>query len=375
MTEAFRAGIGSVGSGQRQAGLALGMTTGQLLRRVVWPLTWRRTLPIVGSIWVGLFKDSALVSLIQVHDLMFEGRVIANRSFRYLEVYTVIALLYYAISFPAEPVSDACRPLPETMERALATPLLDPQSAVAPQSHFVVVEGVHKSFGGLHVLRGVSLTVSRGEVVCIIGPSGSGKSTLLKCINGLERTSSGRIIVDGEEVTASRANLPKLRRDIGMVFQPFNLFPHLTVMAMSSRPTNGSPGQARNSAGARPGAVVHGGTGRQGRRLAGQAVRRPEAARRHRPGAGDGPQVMLFDEPTSALDPELVGEVLDVMRELAEAGMTMIVVTHEIRFAERVAHRVLMVDQGIIIESAAPSVLLHNATHPRTRSFLQQLDH
>ena len=106
VTEAFRAGIGSVGSGQRQAGLALGMTTGQLLRRVVWPLTWRRTLPIVGSIWVGLFKDSALVSLIQVHDLMFEGRVIANRSFRYLEVYTVIALLYYAISFPQSRLVD-----------------------------------------------------------------------------------------------------------------------------------------------------------------------------------------------------------------------------------------------------------------------------
>ena len=247
---------------------------------------------------------------------------------------------------------------------------------MAPRDGFVVVEGLNKSFGDLHVLRGVSLSIAKGEVVCIIGPSGSGKSTLLKCINGLERTSSGRIVVDGEEVTAPRANLPRLRRDIGMVFQAFNLFPHLTVMGNVVEGLRTVRRVKREAALARGRELLStvGLTDKADAwpaNLSGGQKQRVAIAR----ALAMDPKLMLFDEPTSSLDPELVNEVLDVMGRLAAAGMTMIIVTHEIHFAERVAHRVLMVDQGVIIESAAPSVLLHNATHPRTRAFLQQLDH
>ena len=241
---------------------------------------------------------------------------------------------------------------------------------------FVIVDEVHKGYGKLEVLRGVSFRLSKGEVVCIIGPSGSGKSTLLKCINALERTSSGLIVVDGREVTAPDAHLPTVRQEIGMVFQNFNLFPHLSVI---DNVIEGLRTVKR---------IKHGDALHRGRellatvglndkvnawpaKLSGGQKQRVAIAR----ALAMDPKLMLFDEPTSALDPELVNEVLDVMGGLARKGMTMIVVTHEIHFAERVANRILMVDHGRIIEDASPDVLLRNATHPRTRVFLQQLDH
>jgi ABC-type polar amino acid transport system ATPase subunit len=251
-----------------------------------------------------------------------------------------------------------------------------PGSAMAPNGGFVVVDNVHKHFGELHILRGVSLSVARGEVVCIIGPSGSGKSTLLKCINGLESTSSGRISVDGQEVTAPRANLPRLRQEIGMVFQAFNLFPHMTVMGNVIEGLR-TVRRVRPDEAMKRGKELLAMVGLTDKadawpaKLSGGQKQRVAIAR----ALAMDPKLMLFDEPTSSLDPELVNEVLEVIGKLAARGMTMIIVTHEIHFAERVAHRVLMVDQGVIIESAPPSVLLRDASHPRTRTFLQQLDH
>ena len=236
------------------------------------------------------------------------------------------------------------------------------------------VEDLEKRFGELRVLRGVSLTVGRGEVVVIIGPSGSGKSTLLKCLNRLEEPTAGHIFLEGVEVTGRRAHLPKIRRDIGMVFQHFNLVPHMTalqnVMEGPRTVLRLAPAEARRRArelltkvGLADKADV------KPAQLSGGQQQRVAIAR----ALAMDPKVMLFDEVTSALDPELVGEVLTVMKRLADEGMTMLVVTHEMHFGERVADRVVMVDEGVIIEQGPPQQIFTKAAHERTRRFLNQL--
>jgi ABC-type polar amino acid transport system ATPase subunit len=236
------------------------------------------------------------------------------------------------------------------------------------------VENLRKQFGELAVLRGVSLTVSRGEVVVIIGPSGSGKSTFLKCLNRLEEPTAGHIFLDGVEVTDRKADLPKIRRDIGMVFQHFNLFPHMTslqnVMEGPRTVLGLDVGEARSRARQLLGKV---GLAEKAdvkpAQLSGGQQQRVAIAR----ALAMDPKVMLFDEVTSALDPELVGEVLTVMKRLADEGMTMLVVTHEMHFGERVADRVVMVDEGVIIEQGPPRQIFTKAAHERTRRFLNQL--
>lgn len=238
------------------------------------------------------------------------------------------------------------------------------------------VRNLSKRFGPLEVLHDINFDVRRGEVVVVIGPSGSGKSTLLRCLNRLEEPSGGSIRINGEEITGRSARLHYLRRDIGMVFQQFNLFPHMTALqnvmegprTVLKLPRAECEGRARallskvglqDKADSRP-ATLSGG---QQQRV---AIARALAMR---------PQVMLFDEATSALDPELVGEVLGVMRALAEDGMTMVVVTHEMGFAERVADRVVFMDGGYIVEQGPPKDLFGSPREPRTRRFLQQLAH
>ena len=240
----------------------------------------------------------------------------------------------------------------------------------------VQVEDVHKSFAALEVLRGVSFAAAQGTVSCMIGASGSGKSTLLRCINRLEVPTSGRIVVDGVEVTAKGIDLPPVRRRIGMVFQAFNLFPHLTVLENVIEGPRTVLRMGRREAAERGRALL----ARVGlsekaderpARLSGGQKQRVAIAR----ALAMDPKLLLFDEPTSALDPELVNEVLGVMAELAREGRTMIIVTHEIHFADQVADRILMLDEGRIIEDGPPSVVLHQARHPRTRAFLRQLEH
>lgn len=243
-------------------------------------------------------------------------------------------------------------------------------------SGFVAVEDVHKAYGKLEVLKGVSFSIEKGDVVCLIGPSGSGKSTLLRCINRLETPSRGRIVVDGEDITDPRADLPRVRREIGMVFQSFNLFPHRTVIENVMEGPRIVLRMNRKSARAR-GLELLAQVGLSDKadekpaRLSGGQKQRVAIAR----ALAMNPKLMLFDEPTSALDPELVNEVLNVMTDLARKGMTMVVVTHEIHFAERVADKVLMLDSGMIIEEGPPDQILHSASHPRTRTFLHQLEH
>jgi ABC-type polar amino acid transport system ATPase subunit len=236
----------------------------------------------------------------------------------------------------------------------------------------LLVEGLVKSYGAHQVLRGISFAVQMQQVLVIIGLSGSGKSTLLRCINGLEDFSAGRIVVDGIPVDLRRASVWTVRQKVGMIFQHFNLFPHLTArqnIELAPRRVLGLPlAECRVRAdallarvGLAPFADKYPG------RLSGGQQQRVAIAR----ALAMQPRIMLFDEPTSALDPETVGEVLNTMKELAASGMTMIVVTHELGFAREVGNRILFMDGGVIVEEGAPEAILTRPQNPRTRQFIQ----
>ena len=238
----------------------------------------------------------------------------------------------------------------------------------------ISIRNLKKSFGDLHVLKGIDLDVRRGEKVVVLGPSGSGKSTMLRCINALEDADSGTIAVDGVEVTSRRTNINRLREHLGMVFQRFNLWPHKTVlenvmlgqMVVSGR----SKAEARERALKmleRVGLAAK--ADEYPVRLSGGQQQRVGIAR----ALAMDPKAILFDEPTSALDPELVGEVLAVMKSLADEGMTMIVVTHEITFAREVADRVIFMDGGVIVEQGNPEDVLVHPKEERTRAFLKRV--
>ncbi|QIK83192.1 amino acid ABC transporter ATP-binding protein [Sanguibacter sp. HDW7] len=238
----------------------------------------------------------------------------------------------------------------------------------------VEIRDLHKSFGPREVLQGVDLTIAPGEVVCVIGPSGSGKSTLLRCVNQLESATSGRIDVLGTEITDPDVDIDLLRSQVGMVFQSFNLFAHLTVLenctVAQRKVLKRSKDEAERIALANLERVGLGDRGdAHPHQLSGGQQQRVAIAR----ALSMDPQLMLFDEPTSALDPELVGDVLAVMRELAEGGMTMMVVTHEMAFARDVADRVVFIDGGVIVEQGDPADVIGKPQHPRTRLFLQRV--
>jgi len=235
------------------------------------------------------------------------------------------------------------------------------------------LEGVCKRFGRLEVLRGVDLELERGEVVCVIGPSGSGKSTLLRCVNLLEPPEEGRILLEGQEITGGKAaeGLDFVRRRVGIVFQHFNLFPHMSaldnVSIAQEKVLGRSRGEAKQKAEALLARVnLADKADEYPDRLSGGQQQRVAIAR----ALAMDPSVMLFDEVTSALDPELIKEVLDVMRELAAEGMTMVVVTHEIGFARDVASQVAFIDGGVIVEEGPPAEVLENPRNERTQRFL-----
>ncbi|MFD5147002.1 amino acid ABC transporter ATP-binding protein [Streptomyces sp. NPDC058401] len=248
----------------------------------------------------------------------------------------------------------------------------------------VKAEAVHKSYGPAHILRGIDLEVAPREVFCLVGPSGSGKSTFLRCINHLERINAGRLSVDGRLV-GYREKAGKLyelkdsevaaqRRDIGMVFQRFNLFPHMTAIENVMEAPVMVKGESKAVARARAVKLLDRvGLGDKGgnypTQLSGGQQQRVAIAR----ALAMEPKLMLFDEPTSALDPELVGDVLDVMRDLAESGMTMIVVTHEMGFAREVGDNLVFMDGGVVVESGHPREVLGNPQHDRTKAFLSKV--
>jgi polar amino acid transport system ATP-binding protein len=233
------------------------------------------------------------------------------------------------------------------------------------------VDALSKRFGSLEVLRDVTCTVAASEVVCIIGPSGSGKSTLLRCINGLEVATSGQVYVEGIPVHHAKTDIDALRQRIGMVFQRFNLFPHKTVIDNIVLGPMTLTGLSRPEADARAHALLAkvdlgDKAGAYPNQLSGGQQQRVAIAR----ALAMQPEMMLFDEPTSSLDPEMVGDVLAVMQQLARDGMTMVVVTHEMGFARHVANRVLFMDEGRIVEGGAPTALFDRPQHARTREFL-----
>jgi polar amino acid transport system ATP-binding protein len=243
-------------------------------------------------------------------------------------------------------------------------------------THAIEIAHLHKYFGKNEVLRGIDMTVELGQVVCVIGPSGSGKSTLLRCVNLLEVPTRGKVFVEGIEVTHPDVDIDAVRRRIGMVFQQFNLFPHMTalqnVMIAQQRVLKRSRKEAEIVARENLEKV---GVGEKRdsypAQLSGGQQQRVAIAR----ALAMSPDLMLFDEPTSALDPELVGDVLTVMRKLAEEGMTMLVVTHEMGFAREVADRVVFMDGGAVVEDGAPAQVIGDPQHERTRTFLHRVLH
>lgn len=238
----------------------------------------------------------------------------------------------------------------------------------------IQVQNLRKSFGQLEVLKDINVEIDEKEVVCVIGPSGSGKSTFLRCLNRLEEISGGHVIVNGHDITDAKININKVRQEVGMVFQQFNLFPHKTVLENITlgpiKVLSADKGEAeklaldllakvglKEKANSYPGAL----SGGQKQRV---AIARALAM---------NPKIMLFDEPTSALDPEMVGDVLDVMKQLAKEGMTMVVVTHEMGFAREVGDRVIFMDGGYIVEENKPEELFGNPQHTRTKAFLSKV--
>lgn len=236
------------------------------------------------------------------------------------------------------------------------------------------LEGVHKHFGHLHVLKGINLQVASGEKVVVIGPSGSGKSTLIRCINLLERPTQGRVVVDGVEITAHKAQVQKVRQSVGMVFQQFNLYPHKTVLEnLTLAPVLIQKVPQKEAEETGMAYLERVGLKEKARvypsQLSGGQQQRVAIAR----ALNMHPKIMLFDEPTSALDPEMIQEVLDVMTGLAHEGITMVVVTHEMGFARGVADRVIFMDEGTILEEGSPEHFFNNPTQDRTKQFLSRI--
>jgi polar amino acid transport system ATP-binding protein len=245
---------------------------------------------------------------------------------------------------------------------------------VSPAAEALRIEGLHKSFGKLEVLRGIDLSLAEHEVVCLIGASGSGKSTLLRCVNLLEPIDVGRIVLHGEEVSAERIDVNRVRRGIGIVFQSFNLFPHMSVLRNVTLGPRKALGLSKSEAEAHAGELLarFGLADKRDEfpdRLSGGQQQRAAIVR----ALAMRPRLLLLDEVTSALDPELVAEVLEVMRELADEGMTMLVATHEMGFARDVAQRVCFLDGGVILEEGTPAQIFEAPREPRTQQFLQRI--
>lgn len=238
----------------------------------------------------------------------------------------------------------------------------------------IEARGIHKYFGSVHVLRGIDATVARGEVTALMGSSGSGKSTFLRCLNRIEEPSDGEVLIEGTVITNARTDVNRLRADIGMVFQEYNLFPHMTALenvALGLIHVRHQPrGEAREAAAAaldRVGLADH--LGKSPQQLSGGQQQRVAIAR----SLAMQPKAILFDEPTSALDPEMVHEVLDVMRTLAADGMTMVVISHEIGFLRKAADQLIMIDAGVVVEHGPTTRVLDTPQHERTRAFLKAI--
>jgi polar amino acid transport system permease protein len=432
--EFIRGGILAVNRSQSVAAASLGMGSFLTLRRIVLPQAMRAILPQIANGTIAMLKGTSLASIIFVNELTFRSQQIVANNFAFFTVFAAAALLYLTMTTvialvqmvlerrldPEKRIVGERRSLfgsiftfgrpqievapvaPAVVEDKLIPPV--PAAAPDPQpikpvrrapnavsgEPFVVFKDVRKTyelFGGQkrEILKGVTLDVKRGEVVTLMGPSGSGKSTLLRLVNHLEVLTAGEITVDGAPVGYRRSKgvlVPvrdlasaRAKARIAMVFQHFNLFEHFTalenVMEAPMRVHGASAAAARNQAMALLESVGLGAHAHHlPQRLSGGQQQRVAIAR----ALAIKPSLMLFDEPTSALDPELVGEVLSVIRKLAEGGMTMMVVTHEVRFAREVADRVIFMDEGVVVEEGTPQAVLEQPREKRTQRFLRMVE-
>jgi polar amino acid transport system permease protein len=428
--EIIRGGILSVNRNQSIAAAAFGMRPFLTLRRIILPQAMRAILPAMGNDTIAVLKGTSVASVIFVNELTFRSQQIVGQNFKFFTVFTATGVIYLMMtsaiagiqwflerrfnielerpapgttafdrmfgrgkSFSATGSVTAARrqvaPATAAMASAGRQPWLDAISDSSENSAdrrvFVGCTDIWKSYGAREVLRGINLSVNRGDVVAIMGPSGSGKSTLLRMINHLEKLDKGEVLVDGKHVGYRSfdgglrpiRDLARARAEarIGMVFQHFNLFDHLTalenVIEAPIRVHGEDPESARQKG---MGLLTMVGLAHHAHhlphRLSGGQQQRVAIAR----ALAISPRLMLFDEPTSALDPELVGEVLAVIRKLAEAGMTMIVVTHEVRFAREVADRVVFMDAGLTVEEGTPEEVIDHPKHERTKRFLRLVE-
>ena len=426
--EIIRGGILSVNRNQGIAAAAFGMGPLLTMRRIILPQAMRAILPGMANNSISVLKGTSIASVIFVNELTFRSQQVVGQNFKFFTVFAAAGVIYLALTSAIAAIQwflertfnvELERPAPGTSaldrlfgRRPVSVDPLPPAPAPSPNQIgsapsgrdewlggisdalsdgtpeggvYVACAGIWKAYAGREVLRGINLTVNRGEVVAIMGPSGSGKSTLLRLINHLEQLDKGEILVSGEHVgyrlvdgvLRPTRDLAKARAKarIGMVFQHFNLFDHLTalenIIEAPIRVYGEDPERARAKA---MGLLTMVGLANHAHhlphRLSGGQQQRVAIAR----ALAISPRLMLFDEPTSALDPELVSEVLAVIRRLAEAGMTMIVVTHEVRFAREVADRVVFMDDGQIVEEGAPGAVLDNPQHERTRRFLRLVE-
>jgi polar amino acid transport system permease protein len=391
MGETIRAGFLAVPKGQIEAARSLGMSAERTTVSIRLPQAIRIVIPPLTNETVALLKDTSLVYVLGTTaasvDLFTFARDNAVDAFNSTPL-TVAAGMYLLLTFPLARLATRLerrgeqragpglvarihpRPEPDlaNLPPVEVPPLRSPTDFVGPA---IDVCELQKSFGSLEVLKGIDFEVQPREVVCVIGPSGSGKSTLLRCVNRLEEPTGGRIVIEGEDITDPEADVDAVRTRIGMVFQQFNLFPHLDVL------NNLTIAQRRvlKRSRAEAEAIAIENLRRVGllekvreypSRLSGGQQQRVAIAR----ALSMNPDMMLFDEATSALDPELVGDVLLVMRQLAEEGMTMMVVTHEMGFARGVADRIVLMDEGVVVEEGPPAQILDEPQHERTRRFL-----
>ncbi|WP_322047217.1 amino acid ABC transporter permease/ATP-binding protein [Paraburkholderia sp. J67] len=414
--EAFRGGILSVDQGQREAAAALGLPHARQAWRIVLPQAMRAVLPTAFNDVIGLAKGTSVVYILAMPDLFYTVQIVYHRNLEvipllmvatiwYLVILTVLSAIQVHIerhyargATRAQPQRSAFGKLlarsfarskvaaghdASAVTQAEASPAADAGWAQRRTGGRVGIHNVSKSFGTLKVLDNVSLTVPSGSVTVILGQSGSGKSTLLRSINHLESVDDGFIDIDGELVGYRRegrtlyelkeAEILRHRAEVGMVFQNFNLFPHLSVLDnITEAPIAAGVPRAQAQAEARALLARVGLAGKADawpRQLSGGQQQRVAIAR----ALALKPKVLLFDEPTSALDPELVNEVLDVIRQLARSGTTLVIVTHEIGFAREVADTIVFMDGGRVVEAGPPAQVLGNPAHPRTREFLSKV--
>ena len=390
MAEVVRGGLQAIPKGQYEGAMSLGLNYWQTNVFIILPQALKIVIPGIVNTFIGLFKDTTLVAIVgifdlirtieasrvdpvwaaptdQHHGLRLRGDLLLHLLLGHVALLDRGRAAARGRTAPVSPMATATAPSKTSVRASMA----DPKAEAAVQ-----MLGVHKWYGEFHVLRDINLHVRRSERIVICGPSGSGKSTMIRCINRLEEHQQGRIIVDGTELTNDLKKIDEIRREVGMVFQHFNLFPHLTILENCTL----APIWVKKM------------PKREAEEVAMKYLTRvkiPEQANKY-PGQLSGgqqqrvaiarslcmnPKIMLFDEPTSALDPEMVKEVLDTMVSLADEGMTMLCVTHEMGFARQVADRVIFMDYGQIVEMNTPDEFFKNPQHERTKLFLSQILH